>query len=88
MPQVKLREKGQITIPADLLQEWGRSNHVAINDTVEVTLANGVLMLVPSKRNTTKRDIMSFAGIGKGLWGGTPDEIDATIKALRNSWTR
>jgi bifunctional DNA-binding transcriptional regulator/antitoxin component of YhaV-PrlF toxin-antitoxin module len=88
MPQVKLREKGQVTIPADLLQEWSRKNHVATNDTIEVSLSNGVLMLVPSKRHTARRDIMSFAGVGKGLWGGTQEEVEATIQDLRKSWTR
>jgi bifunctional DNA-binding transcriptional regulator/antitoxin component of YhaV-PrlF toxin-antitoxin module len=88
MPQVKLREKGQITIPAELLQEWSRINHVATNDTIEVNLSNGVLMLIPSKRHTAKRDIMSFAGVGKGLWGNTQEEIETTIQDLRSSWTR
>jgi hypothetical protein len=88
MLQVKLREKGQVTIPAELLQEWSRTNQVATNDTMEVNLSNGVLMLIPSKRHATKRDIMSFAGVGKGLWGSTQDEIETTIQDLRSSWTR
>jgi antitoxin component of MazEF toxin-antitoxin module len=88
MPQVKLREKGQVTIPAELLQEWSRVNHVATNDSIDVQLSNGVLMLIPSKRHTTKRDLMSYAGAGKGLWGNTPAEIETTIQALRNSWAR
>jgi antitoxin component of MazEF toxin-antitoxin module len=88
MPQVKLREKGQVTIPAELLQEWSRVNHVATNDSIDVQLSNGVLMLIPSKRHTTKRDLMSYAGAGKGLWGNTPAEIETTIQALRNSWIR
>ena len=88
MPQVKLREKGQVTIPAELLQEWSRVNHVATNDSIDVQLSNGVLMLIPSKRHTTKRDLMSYAGVGKGLWGNTPAEIETTLQALRNSWTR
>lgn len=88
MPQVKLREKGQVTIPAELLQEWSRVNHVATNDSIDVQLSNGVLMLIPSKRHTAKRDLMSYAGVGKGLWGNTPAEIETTLQALRNSWTR
>jgi bifunctional DNA-binding transcriptional regulator/antitoxin component of YhaV-PrlF toxin-antitoxin module len=88
MPQVKLREKGQVTIPAELLQEWGRKNLVAINDTMEVNLSNGVLMLIPSKRQAAKRDIMSFAGAGQGLWGDTDETIESSIQELRNSWTR
>lgn len=88
MPQVKLREKGQVTIPAELLQEWSRVNHVATNDSIDVQLFNGVLMLIPSKRHTAKRDLMSYAGVGKGLWGNTPAEIETTLQTLRNSWTR
>ena len=88
MSQVKLREKGQVTIPAELLQEWSKKNHVSTNDVMEATLANGVLMLIPKKRHATKRDIMSFAGIGKGLWGDSVEEVDATLKEIRNSWTR
>lgn len=88
MPQVKLREKGQLTIPVDLLQEWGRKNHVATHDAIDVHLSNGVLMLIPSKRHAAKRDIMSFAGVGKGLWGSTHDDIESTIQELRNSWAR
>ena len=88
MPQVKLREKGQVTIPAELLQEWSRINHVATNDTIDVQLSNGVLMLIPSKRHTAKRDLMSYAGAGKGLWGKSVAEIETTIQELRNSWTR
>ena len=88
MPQVKLREKGQVTIPAELLLEWSRVNHVATNDSIDVQLSNGVLMLIPSKRHTAKRDLMSYAGVGKGLWGNTPAEIETTLQTLRNSWTR
>ncbi|MBP6309189.1 MAG: AbrB/MazE/SpoVT family DNA-binding domain-containing protein [Arenimonas sp.] len=88
MTQVKLREKGQVTIPAELLQEWRKKNHVAINDAIDVTLVNGVLMLIPQKRHAAKRDIMSYAGIGKGLWGDTPRAIDASIDEVRELWTR
>jgi antitoxin component of MazEF toxin-antitoxin module len=88
MPQVKLREKGQVTIPADLLQEWGRKNQVTTNDSIQVSLSNGVLMLIPSKRHAAKRDVMSYAGIGKGMWGGSHEEVEATVRELRSSWTR
>ena len=88
MPQVKLRDKGQVTIPAELLQEWAAKYQVSTNDSMEVNLSNGVLMLIPSKRQVAKRDIMSYAGIGKGMWGNTPAEIDTAVQDLRNAWTR
>lgn len=59
MPEVKLREKGQVTIPADLLHEWEKSNKVCFNDSVDAPLANGVL--IPNKQNESKRSVLSFA---------------------------
>lgn len=88
MLQVKLREKGQITIPVNILQEWRRQNQVQTNDAIDISLANGVLMLIPSKRGQTKRDLLSFAGAGKGLWGESEPEIESSIAALRASWAR
>lgn len=35
-----------------------------------------------------KREFMSFAGIGKGVWGDSPEEIDASIHEIHSSWTR
>ena len=88
MSEVRLREKGQVTIPSEILQEWGLKNHVHTNATIEAVLANGVLMLIPKKRRSVKRDILSFAGVGKGLWGNTPDEIENSLEKIRDSWTR
>ena len=88
MAQVKLREKGQVTIPAELLQEWSKKNQVSINDSMDARLSNGVLMLIPQIRHATKRSLMSFAGVGKGLWGNTPAEVDASLQGIRDSWKR
>jgi bifunctional DNA-binding transcriptional regulator/antitoxin component of YhaV-PrlF toxin-antitoxin module len=88
MPQVKLQEKGQVTIPAELLLEWSRTHHVAVHDTLDVSLSNGVVMLIPSKRHTARRDFMSFAGVGRGLWGRSQEKMEAAIQDLRSSWIR
>jgi hypothetical protein len=88
MLQVKLREKGQVTIPAELLQEWQLKNHVEPQDVMQACLANGVLMLIPAKRHAARRDMLSFAGVGKGLWGQTQAEIESSIAQLRSEWTR
>jgi hypothetical protein len=45
-------------------------------------------MLIPQKRHLTKRSVMSFAGVGKGLWGITPAEVDASLKEIRDTWKR
>jgi bifunctional DNA-binding transcriptional regulator/antitoxin component of YhaV-PrlF toxin-antitoxin module len=65
--QVKLREKGQVTIPVEILQAWRLKNQSNLNDLIDVSLSNGVLLLSPSKRAEDKRDLLSFAGIGRGL---------------------
>lgn len=88
MLQTKFREKGKVTIPVEVLQEWRLKNQVSTNDLINVSLSNGVLMLIPSKRAEGKRDLLSFAGIGRGLWGKTEQKIEASIAALRNSWSR
>ena len=88
MPEVRLRDKGQVTIPSEILQEWGVKNHVHTNDAVEAVLANGIVMLIPKKRLSAKRDILSFAGSGKGLWGDTPEAIENSLQNIRDSWTR
>lgn len=31
-----------------------------------------------------KRDILSYAGVGKGLWGNTPDEIENSLQSIRD----
>ena len=88
MPKVRLREKGQVTIPSEILQEWGVKNHVHTHDAVEAVLANGIVMLIPKQRHRAKRDILSFAGVGKGLWGDSPEEIESSLQSIRESWLK
>lgn len=35
-----------------------------------------------------QRSVMSFAGVGRGLWGNTPAEVDASIKEIHDLWAR
>ncbi len=78
-----------MTIPSEILQEWGVKNHVHTNDAVEAVLANGVLMLIPKKRRSVKRDILSFAGVlAKGLGRYTPEEIENSLQNIRDSGSR
>ena len=57
IPQVKIRPKGQVTIPADILNSWS----LEINDKVNITLINGVVTLTPDKRLNNKKSILSYA---------------------------
>ncbi len=83
MPLVKIRPKGQITIPANILDHWS----IDVNDKVNIALVNGVVTLTPEKRLKNKKSILSYAGIGKGLWGDT-EEIDNFIQNERSSWEK
>jgi antitoxin component of MazEF toxin-antitoxin module len=82
MPIVKIRPKGQITIPAEILQAW----HVQFNEQVNVNLVNGVVMLTPIRKNKTS--ILSYAGIAQGLWGDSAEDSNNFIRNERESWER
>ena len=84
MSLVKVRPKGQVTIPADILKQW----HIQINQQVNITLVNGVVTLTPENRLENKKSILSYAGIGKGLWGDSAEEIEDFIHNERESWEK
>lgn len=86
MPLATLRPKGQLTIPVQILQQW----NIQPYDQVEINFQNGVVMMVPVKRKATAKikSLSAFAGIGRGLWGETSAEVQASIHNLRDSWTR
>lgn len=86
MPLATLRPKGQLTIPAQILQQW----NIKPYEQVEVSFQNGVVMMVPARRKqaTKRKSLAGFAGIGRGMWGNTQEEVQVSIRNLRNSWTR
>ena len=84
MPEVTIRPKGQITIPAEIMQSW----HLRAHDRVNITLVNGIVTMTPIKRKAVSKSLMSFAGVGRGVWGDTPEEVETTINENRNSWNR
>ena len=84
MPQVILRAKGQVTIPSSILSQWKAKPE----DVLDVQLANGVVMFTPVRRRQASPDLMAFAGLGKALWGDTPEQVEASIQSLRETWTR
>jgi bifunctional DNA-binding transcriptional regulator/antitoxin component of YhaV-PrlF toxin-antitoxin module len=84
MPEVRLRHKGQVTIPASILEKA----HLANDAMLDVALINGVITLTPQIKHKQREDIMAYAGIFQGAWGATPIETDATISDLRDEWER
>lgn len=84
MSQVRLRPKGQVTIPANILE----SAQLAVDATFEVALVNGVITLTPKVSASEKEDIMAFAGIFKGAWGDNVATVNETQDNLRDEWER
>lgn len=86
MPEVRLRPKGQVTIPASIIEKA----HLAEDVMLDVALVNGVITLTPQPKakGSQREDIMAYAGIFHGAWGDTPKRVDETITKLRDEWER
>lgn len=84
MPEIRMRPKHQITLPASVV----RQAKLKPDDRLTVTFINGSIIITPIHDAKDQDDIMSFAGIGHGLWGNTPEEVDQTLRHMKNSWER
>lgn len=84
MPEIRMRPKHQVTLPASVVREA----KLKPDDRLTVTFINGSIIITPKHDAKDKDDIMSFAGIGHGLWGNTPEEVDQTLCNMKNSWER
>lgn len=86
MSLATLRPKGQLTIPAQILQQL----NIQAYEQVEINLQNGVITIIPANRknSTRKRGLQAFAGIGQGCWGDTSVTLKESIDNLRDSWVR
>lgn len=86
MSLVTLRPKGQLTIPVNILQQWGIEPY----EQLELSFQNGVVTIIPAKRNeaSNQNRLMEFAGIGAGCWGDTAAEVNDSVRELRDSWAR
>lgn len=79
----KLKEKGQITLPADIRKAIDASK----GDIFDIEVVDGSVVMtlqkiVPAKK---KRDISKYIGIAKGTFGGAED-VDAYIRKERDAW--
>lgn len=84
MVQVRIRERNQITLPSAI----ATAAKLSTNDTLEISLVNGVITMIPVAHKEGRRTIMEFVGMAPGLWGKTRAEIDANMRAERDSWER
>jgi len=84
MPEIRMRPKNQVTLPASVVREA----EIKLDDRLNVTYVNGSIVITPKQAAQDQCDIMSFAGIGHGLWGNTPAEVEQTLRNMKNSWQR
>lgn len=81
MPEIRMRPKHQLTLPANIVREA----KLAPDDRLEVRYINGVIVLTPRSKSVSAQqfDFMAYAGIDKGMWGNTSDEVNKYINDLR-----
>jgi bifunctional DNA-binding transcriptional regulator/antitoxin component of YhaV-PrlF toxin-antitoxin module len=83
LTEITVRQRNQVTIPKAIAEAAG----IEEGTVCDMQYANGVITIVlPAHRPPI--DVMQFAGIGRGLWGQTTEEVDRTIRALRDEWDR
>jgi bifunctional DNA-binding transcriptional regulator/antitoxin component of YhaV-PrlF toxin-antitoxin module len=84
MPQIRVREKHQVTLPMSIVRGAG----IHENDVLEVSFKNGVITLVPSKAKLPKKSLMDFVGATQGLYGRDASEVAQYLEQERGSWDR
>ena len=84
MPEVRLGPKGQLTIPATILEKA----QLAADATFDIALVNGVITLTPKVRILNQEDIMAYAGTFKGAWGDSAEAVNSNLDTYRDEFER
>ncbi|NTW68749.1 MAG: AbrB/MazE/SpoVT family DNA-binding domain-containing protein [Chlorobiaceae bacterium] len=82
MEQIRVRKRLQITIPWRIAE----LAHIKPDDMLEVSFNNGVVTLIPVSRKIRNDSPMTYAGIARGIWGKTTQEIEAEHQKAHESW--
>ena len=84
MPEVRLGPKGQLIIPAAILEKA----QLAADATFEIALVNGVITLTPKVPISIREDIMAYASIFKGAWGDGAEAVKTNLDMHRDEFER
>lgn len=86
MTEVIMRQRGQITIPHEIVERAGLEPGMSMDlHYVE----NGTIVIRLAGHHDSVADILRrYAGIGKGIWGDTDEEVEATIRRQREEGDR
>lgn len=82
MSAVHLRERRQITLPADIVAAAGLST----DDKLEASFVNGVIHLVPRASVPRVGNMNRFLGAAKGIYGADDAAANAYVTAQREAW--
>lgn len=83
MPQVRVRDRNQITLPAAVI----KAANIGLNEVLEVSYKDGVITLTTERVMKEKTpSLMALAGCTKGLYGATTVEREQYTANERTSW--
>lgn len=83
MVRVTIRNRNQLTVPVDIAAAAGLTS----GSLCDMEYVNGVITITPAD-TPTRRPLSDYAGIARGVWGDTEDEIENRIREDRESWER
>jgi bifunctional DNA-binding transcriptional regulator/antitoxin component of YhaV-PrlF toxin-antitoxin module len=84
METVRMRERRQLTLPAEVVEQV----QIKTNDALQVSVVNGVIQLTPLNSAIHKKvSLRPFLGVMKGIYQ-TEDQatLGQYIEDLRNEW--
>jgi bifunctional DNA-binding transcriptional regulator/antitoxin component of YhaV-PrlF toxin-antitoxin module len=84
MPQVRIREKHQVTLPISIVRDAG----IHENDMLDVAYKNGVISLSIKKAAAKKRLLMDFIGSARGVYGQDAAQVARYLESERDTWDR
>jgi antitoxin component of MazEF toxin-antitoxin module len=80
---VNLRDRRQITLPAEIVAAAGLST----DDQLEVRWQNGAIVMVPTRAaQQPARSMAKYQGAAKGLYGATEAEANSYVRDQRDAW--
>ncbi len=84
MPQVRIREKHQVTLPMSIV----RDADIHENDMLDVAYKHGIITLSVKKAATKKRSLMDFVGATRGVYGQDAAQVVRYLDSERDTWDR
>ena len=81
-----MRPKQPTAFPRTLPEHIGPEFKRDPDDKLEVTNTDGAIDQTPMAKGLSAHefDFMTYAGLGKGIWGDTCEEVDLFIRGLRS----